>query len=93
MKAVEVTIENLHALDVIIIPNLKHLGQIHTTIGAFKVCYLRVVEQAFDEVWARIIGGEDISVPGFSDQYPICVPKAVSACAGDFGGLKWARAS
>ena len=56
MKAVEVTMNNLDALDVIIIPNLKQLGRVHTGINGFKVEYLDVFEVAMEEVWTAELG-------------------------------------
>lgn len=56
MKAVEVTMNNLDALDVIIVPNLKHLGRLHTDFKGFHVEYLKAFEVAMDEVWAEELG-------------------------------------
>ena len=65
MRAVEVTMENLNALDVIIIPNLKHLGQLHTDISGFKLSYLKAVEIAMDETWETLHQGKPIVVLGY----------------------------
>lgn len=56
MKAVEVTMNNLDALDVIIVPNLKHLGRLHTDFSGFYVEYLKAFDVAMDEVWAEELG-------------------------------------
>lgn len=58
MKAVEVTMNNLDALDVIIIPNLKHLGRRHTDFPGFHLEYLRAFEVAMEEIWTDVLGSE-----------------------------------
>lgn len=61
MKAVEVTMNNLDALDVIIVPNLKHLGRLHTDFSGFHVEYLKAFEVAMEEVWEEELGGSVFS--------------------------------
>lgn len=58
MKAVEVTMNNLDALDVIIIPNLRHLGRRHTDFPGFHLKYLKAFEVAMEEVWTAVLGSE-----------------------------------
>lgn len=58
MQAVEVTISNLDALDVIIVPNLKQLGRKHTQFHGFHPEYLDAFEQAMDEIWKEELKGE-----------------------------------
>lgn len=56
MKAVEVTMNNIDALDVIIVPNLRHLGRMHTAFPGFRAEYLSAFEVAMEEVWADALG-------------------------------------
>ena len=56
MKAVEVTMDNLGALEVIVIPNLIHLGRQHTRIRGFKVEYLQIFQTAMIDIWSIELG-------------------------------------
>lgn len=56
MRAVEVTMNHLDALDLIIIPNLKQLGRKHVEFHGFRPEYLRAFEIAMDEIWAQELG-------------------------------------
>jgi len=56
MRAVEVTMNHLDALDLIIVPNLKQLGRKHVEFHGFRPEYLRTFEIAMDEVWSQELG-------------------------------------
>lgn len=56
INAVHSTVNNLDALDLVLIPNLVKLGKTHTDIPGFDLSYLNVFICAIRDVWARALG-------------------------------------
>lgn len=57
MRAVDAVMNNLDALDVIVVPNLVRLGRFHAaSVSHFDTVYLDVFVRAMLEVWASVLG-------------------------------------
>ena len=56
MHAIEITIQNLDALDVALVPVLYRLGEKHGWIDGFKKEYLPVFTGSIQEVFAEALG-------------------------------------
>jgi len=52
MRAVAAAVDNVDALDLVVIPNLIQLGRLHKTVFGLSWCHLIAFEQAMAEVWA-----------------------------------------
>ena len=58
MTAVGGTVNQLDALDLIVMPNLSQLGKTHTKFKGFTLDHLDVFVEAMDNVWAEELGEE-----------------------------------
>lgn len=56
IRAVESTISQLDALDIIAVPNLARVGEAHTMKHGFTPAYLAVFRTAMHRVWRRHLG-------------------------------------
>jgi len=52
MRAVSAAVDNMDALDLVVVPNLVQLGRIHHTVTGLSWRHLYAFEQAMAEVWA-----------------------------------------
>jgi len=52
MRAVAAAVDNVDALDLVVIPNLIQLGRLHQSVDGLRWRHLEVFEQAMTEVWA-----------------------------------------
>jgi len=52
MLAVAAAVDNIDALDLVVVPNLVQLGRIHRSVTGLSWCHLYAFEQAMAEVWA-----------------------------------------
>ena len=52
MRAVAAAVDNVDALDLVVIPNLIQLGRLHQSVDGLRWRHLEAFEQAMAEVWA-----------------------------------------
>jgi len=52
MRAVAAAVDNVDALDLVVIPNLVQLGRLHRSVVGLSWSHLNAFEQAMAEVWA-----------------------------------------
>lgn len=56
MRAVAAAVDNVDALDLVVVPNLIQLGRLHQSVDGLSWRHLQAFEQAMAEVWATELG-------------------------------------
>lgn len=52
MRAVAAAVDNVDALDLVVVPNLIQLGRMHRSVNGLRWSHLHAFEQAMAEIWA-----------------------------------------
>lgn len=56
ITAVDMVVDNLDALEIVVVPTLLQLGRMHVALPSFSKRYVHAFEEAMDHVWSRDLG-------------------------------------
>jgi len=63
MRAIDLAVNNLDAIDLVVVSNLIQLGRHHAMIAGFKAEYMDAFRAAMTDVWETEIGSKQFAGP------------------------------